>query len=72
MTDQPVTGSWVAAAWRCSCGFFAADEPSLDAHLEATADAVPEHFEVLDGWTLEEVAEWIAARGGPAVSGPVA
>jgi DNA-binding transcriptional regulator YhcF (GntR family) len=58
---------WEAALYRCPCGHTADDAEEFGRHLEATAGLKPEHFEVLDGWTLQQVRQWQAfAAGVPA------
>jgi hypothetical protein len=44
---------WDAASYRCPCGFDGDDAGEFDRHLDAADGAGTEHFEVLDGWTLE-------------------
>jgi hypothetical protein len=60
-----VAGARDAASYRCSCGFTDDDASGFDRHLNAADDAGPEHFEVLDGWTLEQVRQWQAAANPP-------
>jgi hypothetical protein len=78
---------WDAASYRCPCGFTGDDVGEFDRHLDAAEGVGPEHFEVLEGWTLEQVSRWQAAAGagggdgggerwgprglGPAWTGPV-
>ncbi len=56
---------WDAVSYRCPCGFAADDASEFDLHLDGTEGAEPEHFEVLDGWTLEQVRQWQAATTMP-------
>jgi hypothetical protein len=51
---------WQAAPYRCPCGFIGDDADEFGRHLDAAEDAEPEHFEVLDGWTLQQVRQWQA------------
>ena len=62
---DPVGDEWHAASYRCPCGFAGDDLSELDRHLDAAEGAGPEHFEVLDGWTFEQVRRWQAAAGAP-------
>lgn len=48
--------------YRCPCGFAADDADEFGLHLDATDGADPEHFEVLDGWTLPLVQQWQTRR----------
>jgi hypothetical protein len=63
MLEQLTATQWQASRHRCSCGFAAADMTAFDRHLEATDGLEPEHFEVLDGWTLPQVVAWQAGPG---------
>jgi hypothetical protein len=65
---------WDAASYRCPCGFAGDDVGEFERHLDAAAGAGLEHFEVLEGWTLEQVRRWQAAAGAPGKPGaaPVA
>jgi hypothetical protein len=65
---------WDAAPYRCPCGFAGDDVGELDRHLDAAGGAGTEHFEVVEGWTLEQVRRWQAAASAPGKSGaaPVA
>ena len=56
---------WDAASYRCPCGFAVDDASEFDQHLDGTEGAEPEHFEVLDGWTLQQVRQWQAAASMP-------
>ena len=58
-------GQWDAASYRCPCGFADDDAGEFGRHLDAAEGAESEHFEVLDGWTLEQVRQWQAAAGMP-------
>lgn len=52
---------WLAASYRCSCGFATDDAGEFDGHLDSAEEAQPEHFEVLAGWTFDQVRQWLAA-----------
>lgn len=54
---------WASAKHRCPCGYATCDAAAFDAHLDETEGMQPEHFEVLDGWTLEQVLGWQEPRG---------
>ena len=73
--DQPEGDHWRAAPYRCPCGFAIDDADEFDQHIDASEGADPEHFEVLAGWTLQQVRRWQAAampnRPGTAIAGPV-
>ena len=56
---------WDAAPYRCPCGFATDDASDFDQHLDGTEGAEPEHFEVLGGWTLQQVRQWQAAASMP-------
>jgi hypothetical protein len=56
---------WAAASYRCPCGFAGDDVGEFDRHLDAADRHGTEHFEVLEGWTLEQVWRWQAAAGAP-------
>jgi DNA-binding transcriptional MocR family regulator len=62
---QTAPGQWQAATYRCSCGHATGKAGEFGQHLNARDGAEPEHFEVLDGWTIEEVKRWQAATAGP-------
>ena len=64
---QVAGAGWDAASYRCPCGFAGDDASEFDRHLDAVDDAGLEHFEVLDGWTLEQVRRWQAAAITPDV-----
>lgn len=49
---------WANAKHRCPCGYATDDATAFDAHLDGTEGMQPEHFEVLDGWTFEQVLGW--------------
>lgn len=49
---------WSTAKHRCPCGYASDDVTAFDAHLKETGGMQPEHFEVVDGWTLEQVLGW--------------
>lgn len=66
VTDGATDNRWLAASYRCSCGFASDDAGEFGRHLDAAGDTQPEHFEVLAGWTLHQVRQWLA----PAVPGP--
>lgn len=51
---------WDAASYRCPCGFADDDASEFDRHLDGAEGAEPEHFEVLGGWTLQQVRQWQA------------
>jgi hypothetical protein len=51
---------WQAASYRCSCGVAHDDQDEFGRHLDAAEGADPEHFEVLDGWSLPQVRQWQA------------
>lgn len=53
---------WASARHRCPCGYATCDATAFDAHLDETEGMQPEHFEVLDGWTLEQVLGWQEPR----------
>lgn len=67
VADGAADDRWLAASYRCSCGFATDDSDEFDRHLDAAEGAQPEHFEVLAGWTFEQVRQWLA----PAVTGPL-
>ena len=67
VADGATDDRWLAASYRCSCGFATDDAGEFDGHLDAAEGAKPEHFEVLAGWTLQQVRQWLAA----AVTGPL-
>ena len=56
-----VPARWDAVPYRCPCGFADDDAGEFDRHLDGAEGAEPEHFEVLDGWTLQQVRQWQAA-----------
>jgi hypothetical protein len=56
---------WLAASYRCSCGLATEDAGEFGQHLDAAGGAQPEHFEVLAGWTFQQVRQWLAAVTGP-------
>ncbi len=62
---QVAPAQWDAVLYRCPCGFAADDAGEFDRHLDAAEGAEPEHFEVLGGWTLEQVRRWQAAAVRP-------
>jgi hypothetical protein len=64
--DGVVNDRWLAASYRCSCGFATDDAGEFDRHLDVAEGAEPEHFEVLTGWTFQQVRQWLAV----AVTGP--
>ena len=58
-----VTGAdWSTAKHRCPCGYATDDVAAFDTHLDETEEMRPEHFEVVDGWTLEQVLGWHEPR----------
>jgi hypothetical protein len=66
--DDPVPAQtavdwWLAAAYRCPCGYTAKTAGNFDRHLDTTDGTEPEHFEVLDGWSLEQVRQWQESAG---------
>ena len=67
VTDGATDDRWLAASYRCSCGFATDDAGEFDRHLDVAEGAEPEHFEVLAGWTFQQVRQWLAA----AVTGPL-
>ena len=67
VTDGATDDRWLAASYRCSCGFATDDAGEFDRHLDAAEGAQPEHFEVLAGWTFQQVRQWLAA----VVTGPL-
>jgi hypothetical protein len=75
VADQPERDRWRTAPYRCPCGFAADDAGEFDRHLNASEGADPEHFEVLAGWTRQQVRQWQAmvasSHLGTAVAGPV-
>ncbi len=52
---------WLAASYRCSCGFADNDADEFGRHLDGAEGAESEHFEVVDGWTLPQVTQWQAS-----------
>ena len=62
---QVARDRWDAASYRCPCGFADDDASEFDRHLDAADGAGPEHFEVLDGWTFQQVRQWQAAAITP-------
>ena len=64
---QVAGAGWDAASYRCPCGFAGDDASEFDRHLDAVDGAGLDHFEVLDGWTLEQVRRWQAAAITPDV-----
>jgi hypothetical protein len=63
MGDGPAPDRWQAAPYRCPCGHTSGNPEEFGQHLNATDGAEPEHFEVLDGWSLEQVRQWQASAG---------
>jgi hypothetical protein len=61
VSTQVARTQWDGASYRCPCGFADDDASEFDQHLDGTEGAEPEHFEVLDGWTLAQVRQWQAA-----------
>jgi hypothetical protein len=59
VTGDP--GPWQAARHRCPCGYATDDADAFDEHLGGTDGREPEHFEVADGWTLQQVTRWQTA-----------
>lgn len=51
---------WQDRNYRCPCGYATDNMDAFGEHLEATEGMEPEHFEALDGWTLEQVLAWQA------------
>jgi hypothetical protein len=60
VAPQAARARWHAASYRCPCGFAADDASEFDLHLDTADGAGPEHFEVLDGWTFQQVRQWQA------------
>jgi len=58
---QATRARWHAASYRCPCGFADDDASEFDRHLAAVEGTGPEHFEVLEGWTFQQVQQWQAA-----------
>jgi hypothetical protein len=50
--------AWQARKHRCSCGYAADEVNAFDEHLSTTEGMEPEHFETLDGWSLDRVLAW--------------
>jgi len=67
VADGATDDRWLAASYRCSCGLATDDAGEFGRHLDAAEGAQPEHFEVLAGWTFQQVRQWLAA----AVTGPL-
>jgi hypothetical protein len=67
VTGGATGDGWLAASYRCSCGFATDDAGEFDRHLDTAGGVQPEHFEVLAGWTFQRVRQWLAA----AITGPV-
>jgi hypothetical protein len=67
---QVAPDRWQAASYRCSCGFARDDKDEFDRHLDDTGNANPEHFEVLNGWTLPQVRQWQTTAGPHMTSSP--
>ena len=59
--DGAADDQWLAASYRCSCGLATDDAGEFGRHLDAAEGAQPEHFEVLAGWTFQQVRQWLAA-----------
>jgi len=59
--DGAMNDRWLAASYRCSCGFAIDDAGEFDRHLGVAEGTQPEHFEVLAGWTFQQVRRWLAA-----------
>jgi hypothetical protein len=55
---EVIEHQWETAKHRCHCGHATNDAAVFDDHLTTTDDDQPEHFEVLDGWTLQQVRDW--------------
>ncbi len=62
---QATRARWHAAPYRCPCGFADDDASEFDRHLDALEGIEPEHFEVLDGWTFQQVQQWQASAATP-------
>jgi hypothetical protein len=62
---QATPARWHAASYRCPCGFADDDASEFDRHLAAVEGTGPEHFEVLEGWTFQQVQQWQAATATP-------
>lgn len=73
--DQSERDRWLAASYRCPCGLAADDMGEFDRHLDVSEGADPEHFEVLAGWSLQQVRRWQAMamqdRPRAVTAGPV-
>jgi hypothetical protein len=65
VADGVADDRWLAALYRCSCGFATDETREFDRHLDTAEGAQPEHFEVLAGWTFDQVRQWLA---GPVTS----
>jgi hypothetical protein len=50
--------TWQDRKYRCPCGYATNDIHAFGAHLDSTDGMEPEHFEALDGWTLERLLAW--------------
>lgn len=61
---------WQAAKHRCPCGYATDDTDAFDEHLGATDGMEPEHFEAVDGWTLEQAWAGQASMTARAVTCP--
>lgn len=57
---------WQTRKHRCPCGYATDDMNAFDTHLGATEGMQPEHFEVLGGWSLEQVLAWESAMAARA------
>ena len=57
---------WQTRKHRCPCGYATDDMHAFDEHLKSTEGIEPEHFEVLGGWSLEEVLAWESAMAARA------
>jgi len=56
---------WQAARYRCACGYASDDADEFGGHLDATDGAEPEHFEVVDDWTLQQLKLWQTSATTP-------
>ena len=55
VTEGVTDDRWLAASYRCSCGFASDGAGEFGRHLDAADGTGPEHFEVLAGWTFDQV-----------------
>jgi hypothetical protein len=69
VADGATDDRWYAAPYRCPCRFATDDVGEFDRHLDAAEGGQPEHFEVLAGWTFEQVQQWQTAAPDLAAHG---